>query len=56
MGKQAKYAEALRQIIVQTILSLSASGFQGSADKLEDAMDKADAIVGRGPYAKKKSR
>jgi len=47
----AAYAEELRKIIVGQILAFDAAMYGGSARKLEDAMDKADAIVGKGPYA-----
>ena len=46
-----RYAVALRGLVVEAILRFSEAGFQGNADKLEDAMDKTDAIIGEGPYA-----
>lgn len=44
------YAEALRGLVIQVILDLSRAGEIASADRLEDALDRVDALDGRGPY------
>lgn len=50
--RKTAYAAALRNLINLQILELSKAGYQGSADRLEDALDRADALDGVGPYVK----
>lgn len=55
LAQRSAYAAGLRDLLIKQIITLGNAGYHGTADPLEDALDRLDAMVGVGPYARTES-